>query len=782
MSGVVGSDPSFAYWDCEDTTLDATDPDASRGGEATLVGGPSTTVLVRFGDLGRVLGRTRHIRKATLHFTLASGDHAGLTSVTRLLQPWGEGPYQTINATLSLLGQATADGKQGKPLVPKMAATWKSRLYGSDGGAWQQPGAKGPLDGLKVPDASVVAAEKEVQIQGLASTFQWLADHPTNNHGIALNFSTPVEFYSAQAPLGRPRLELELDGGQAGSGPDLSVISIEKLPTGGFQAHVKNVGDAPASGFESTWSFNGRVGSSVGHSEVLQPGQEIPVETSESIRGESGDHRGAIVQFDLKPTGPDANPANNGLLVFSQGRGISFVFDSKVADLAKTQTNLDGSRSAEDWIQAQLRVFNETYLAQSHFSFAPDGCKERVFASSVTESKAGGSAANSEPVVHITAEMFADGGFSRSLAKAVGAAIGLPNYDPMEVVARSGRVTVTGASDRGTEDLYSGLMGGGDTRFDGQIPGAISLAYEPSLTPDDAAPLAEPSGLLSMTDVYVLNSRLEKPVGGGIPSVAPHAVLLRARDILQRPLGGMALSFYQSVGSKIPDGPPTFKLTLNDSGLILIPNRDSGGIFGKLEPDASNGLLLVKADYHGISEWGWIKAWQVVDAFARGNVGAGIIDLSFNVPGSELEMDRDLASQKFVSDSTGQAADHLAAVVDGDGVKTISLGTKIGDWIEVDLGRDRTLADIRISAPADRFWQSFDVLLYGTGQRPQLAVYIPPDSLAHLYSVSQPFTPATVYYPHYPRLHPVRVDLHPSHPRLSSSAARLGSAPQRQGA
>jgi hypothetical protein len=714
--------PSYAYWDCEDTTLDSTDPEATRGGEASLVGGQSSVILIRFGDLSRVLGRTRHIRKASIVFTMVSGAGAVVSSAERVLQPWGEGPYQTINATLKLLGQQSSSDAKGKLVPAKMAATWKARQAGFDNGNWQQPGAKGPLDGVSIPGAAAFTIDNRVEIRGLEGTFQWLADHPTHNNGIALGFSNPCEFASAQAVEGRPRLELELDDAPAQSGPDLSVVSISARAEGGFSARVKNVGGSAATGFDAIWTVDGRVGSSVNHPDALAPGQEVTLTTTDAPRLETADPRSGTVCLDIKPAGPDANAANDSLSIFPAGRRLDFTLAPGVVALAAKTENLEGTRSIEDWLQGQIRIFNETYLTQSHYSFALDGCKERVLAQSINLGDGESPGLKGGAQVVVTAEMFGNGGFSPKLARAIGSAIGLIDYGAMNISARSPRVAVPGASDRGTEDLFGGLMGGGDTRFDGSLAGVLMMPNEPSYSVEGSPVSAEPTGLLTMTDVYMLDAGIGKPTAQGLPGVSPKAILLQARDLLNRPLGGLALSFYQSSDSKIVDGPPTFKLSLGDSGDGVIQSRESQGIFGRLEPDGSNGLLLVKAEDHGVTEWSWIKAWQIVDAYARGISSAAILDLTFDLPGSALEPNRDLASQRFVSDSTGQSPDKLASIVDGDGKQLASLGQKVGDWVEVDLGRDRTLAEIRVSAPADRLWQAFDVLLYGTGQTPRDAL------------------------------------------------------------
>lgn len=712
---VVSGDPmvpAFTYWDTEDTTLDSSDPDACRGAEPTIIGGPSSVILIRFGDLGRALGSTHHIRSATLHLTIASGDKADLTGISRLLQPWGEGPYQTVNQTIRLLGQQETS-KPAATQVPKMAATWRAREAGFDNGNWQLPGARGALDSRPISGATAVLSGKEIQIQGLGKAFQWFADHPSHNCGIALSFSNRIEFYSAQSDKGRPRLELELDDAARPTGPDLRVESIARKTGGGFVAHVRNLGDGPAASFDAVWSMNGRVGSTVNQPKALAPGEELTLSTSEVPRADPADPRSGTVGLDVTPVGGEGI----GLTVFSQARTIDFVIDPAVAQKAKSSPNFEGTKAIEDWVQGEVRVFNETYLAQSRYSFALDGAKSRVSVQSISLDAPDPSEQKGESRVVVTPGLYEDGKFSLPMEKAIGQAIGLIDYGAMNVSARSGRIALAGASDRGAEDRFPGLMGGGDTRWDGDIPGVMMISEQTLYTPDDPIPVGDPCGLLALTDVYMLDSSIGKPIAPGLPSVAPKSILLLARDLQLQPLAGAALSFYQSSGSKIADGPPVFTLKVPDTGDVPLPNRDAESVFGKLNPDGSNGLMLVKAELNGVTEWGFVKAWQIVDAYARGIALAGILTLTFDLPSTQLETDEDLASQKFVTDSTGLSPDKLGMLIGGAGKAAVTLGSKAGDWVEVDLGRDRTLAEIRLTA-GEGFWRQFDILLYGTGQRP----------------------------------------------------------------
>src|SRR5947209_2405908 len=80
------------YWSCADTYVDVTQPNQNFGDSAVLEGGPGHTILIKFGNL-EVLGH-RTVTKATLFLTASEGGKAALTSIRRVLAPWGEGPLR----------------------------------------------------------------------------------------------------------------------------------------------------------------------------------------------------------------------------------------------------------------------------------------------------------------------------------------------------------------------------------------------------------------------------------------------------------------------------------------------------------------------------------------------------------------------------------------------------------------------------------------------------------------------------------------------------------------
>ena len=234
-------------------------------------------------------------------------------------------------------------------------------------------------------------------------------------------------------------------------------------------------------------------------------------------------------------------------------------------------------------------------------------------------------------------------------------------------------------------DLYPGLMGYGDTRFDGTVPGKLPLPYEPYADPATETALLEPTGLLSATDVGRLNDGNDR-----LP--LPKVVLLQVSDLVGRPLPGLELTL-EGPGF----GPQ--RLKTGNSGSVLLPALD-------FKPDLSNGTLTVRATQSGVTGTGTVKAWRLSDAFRRSMSPVVVTEVRLNVPMLPLETGTDLAGGRATTDSEG---------------KPYALGgplpTAPGAWVEVDLGRDRTIGEIALRT-GEAFWKRYEIRVYATGTKP----------------------------------------------------------------
>lgn len=709
----------LTVWDYENTTLDANAPSTNFGGDTVLTGGPHKTILVRFGDLSRVVPPTQRVKKATLVLTAFDTMGTALNSVGRVLVPWSEGPYPTLNALLTPHPISLPGQPKEESFSPAGASSWRFRRGGPNPTPWQRPGAIGSSQEIEgILTAKLVEKDSEKQIEGLEGAVQAMIDHPDQNYGFALAFDKPCSFNSGRSDLDRPRLDLELEDIPLSKGPDLSVTQIERQistsesgPTT-YTAHLRNVGDAVANGFSYAWVVNDREGSHVASPKSVAAGEEVTVTYQVSERPNKSDHRFGTVGLRVQAESTDANPRNNALTYYSNGQSIDVILSKRAWESLQSLANARGSKSAEDWIQSQFTFFNDVYLAQSRFSFAPDGVRERVNVRSVAVNDHPSSLPSSTLVWDEKTDPSRPSfGFQRAIAKAIG-------------LADRSRTNIARGQDektaRGGEDRFAGLMGYGDTRFEGAVPGDIPLRYEPSASPIFDQLYLEANHLLSATDVAELNSRL-----GDDPPEVPRTILLRAMSPIGEPLSGTKLEFYQAKEGKVgKEAVPAFEVTTDSRGTAILPNRPEG-LFGSLLPTMDNGLFLVIASSHGVRDSAWLKAWQLEDSFIRrpkASRAICLVDMQFQASGVALDSATNLALDRIVSDSSESLPAKLAAVSDGSVETESELPDKVRSWFEIDLGRDRTIGEVDIIAGPNSMWSKFELVAYATGQKPEEAI------------------------------------------------------------
>lgn len=640
------------YWAVEDAYLDRTEANEDHGGGLTLLGGDGRTILIRFGDLRRIVGPSRRIKSASLVLSPAGGDVPKLKGVTAVDLPWGEGPVSSLTRIINNLETRATDIKP-KTGPSRGAATWGERRAGIAG--WATPGTPG---GKAVEGAAGVASERSFEITGLGPMVQGWLDRPWSNHGMALAFTGNVEFFSSQSPSGRPKLVLTTEAVAQIDvvRPDLAVTSIVKTD-GKWVAHIRNVGSDAAPAAHATWWADGKPLPDITLDKLASNAETtLTFPASEP----SADPQVPTIGLALSPAAGDASTANDRLDVFVGGKPVTL--------------RLTGQLDPQDVVQ----FWNETAAPQSRFSFAPEGAKTRVRLASAVSAEDG--ASNMTDAI-----------------RQIGQQLGLPLVAPTPPVGR-----------RSSEDLFPGLMGYGDTRFEGTVPGKLSLPYEPYPDPATDTALLEPTGLLAASDV----GRLNDP---NAPFPMPRATLLRVVDFVGRSLAGLEVTVEQP-------GAPAVKMTTSPNGTLVLPSRGPDGPFGALAPNLTNGQITLRATQHGVTETGFVKAWRLSDAFRRSGSPAVLMDVHLNLPMLALEDGSDLAKDRIVTDSAGTEAAKLAAVTDGDDATAATLPEKAGGWVEIDLGRDRTLGEISLKPGDGPFWNRYDILVYATGQRPEDAL------------------------------------------------------------
>ena len=580
-------------------------------------------------------GRTVLLRFGDLRRTVGEGRR--VVSASLVLTPSGgdvpklegvtavDAPWgEGPQKTLSrILANVEAGPGKAKAGAARGAATWTERRAGI--AAWPAPGKPG---GATVA-ATGAPQGRDFRIDGLGPTVQGWLDRPWSDYGLALAFTGDVEFFASQSPSGRPRLVLTTEPvvTTLETKPDLAVTRIAK-EGGKWTATVRNVGAAPAPAATAAWWTNGKPGDSMPVA-ALAPGAEASLAYSGAEPKE--DFQTPGLGFALSPGEKDAAKDDDRLDVFPEGKPLRL----------RLAPGLDP--------QAVVAYWNETVAPQSRFSFAPEGVKGRVRLEA--------------------AETAADG--AATLAEAlrqVGGQLGLPHPD-------------------GGDDLHPGLMGYGDTRFDGAIPGRLPLPYEPYPNPATDAALLEPTGLLSATDVGRLNDESDR-----LP--LPKIVFLNAVDLAGTPLPGLELTVDGG-------GLGVQRITTGANGSVLLPPTT-------FKNDLSNGTITVRGGRYGIAAKDVVKAWRLSDSVRRG-VAVVVAEVRLDLPTQPLERETDLAGGKGFTTSEG---------------KPYALGSplpeKSGAWVEIDLGRDRTIGEIALK-PGERLWDRYEIRLYGTGGKPEEA-------------------------------------------------------------
>ncbi len=766
--GLAGQ--AVRYWAAEDTVLDPKDPEEAPGGSPFLSAGPGRTLLIRFGDLRRAIPPGQRIRSASIRFTVTAGGPASLARAAEMLVPWGEGPAQ-------VLGYGAAANLQNR----NWGATWRARRAGEPAIPWAQAGAQGASDARPLADVRAMAPDPDhLRITGLGPALQRQYDRPFANFGLAFQFDAGIEFASAQARNGRPVLELELEPAPTpADAADLAVLHISASPEyprlgrapethravqdgvevavpGGapapnekhapandeditYTARVKNLGNRPATGFLVRWSQRERAGSAVELGRTLEPGAETTVTLKAPYRANPGDPRLHPIGLTLEPlAGGDRDPSNNGLTIHEGALSVGFRLAPGVAERIAGQKPL-GARSVDEWAQTLANLWNETIFPQSQFSFAPNGALVRLRVQQVetatTEAPEFGvfEGPNLDLAITIGPEAkLDDPAAMRRLLKLMGREMGLADLGAMNLQPGGKPITLGNQTiSQFAPDLFPGLMGGGDTRYDGFVPNLLIPPYEPIVSPLFDVLYMPGTDLLAATDVASLNAaaglrRGFAPVG---LFALPSTVLLKVTNSAGLPVAGASIEVFPMAAGGFPLAEPIARLQTGDAGTAMLPNRPSQipsdfrtllakppamNPFGRIDPLGANGVLALRITGGGGVSIKFVKAWQFADAFRRNPSPVVVFDVRVDAGGG-VERGQNLAQNRIVADAANSLPAVLAALVDEKVAEPVAIPGGKDAWVEVDLGRDRVFGEVRLFAKGP-FWERFDVVAFATGQ------------------------------------------------------------------
>lgn len=197
-------------------------------------------------------------------------------------------------------------------------------------------------------------------------------------------------------------------------------------------------------------------------------------------------------------------------------------------------------------------------------------------------------------------------------------------------------------------------------------------------------------GGLSMAQVDLLmNGRLQYP----------KVVLAKTVSIDDRPLENVQITV------TTPES-ETQDIKTDSSGLFMMPKLPAG----------AKGDVIFKATLNGVTQTLRTPLSTFSNLYARGNLQAISIDLPFNLSPWPINYDTNLVLGKPTSDGAKSFPAQLVGLVD-DSLETEYTLPAMG-WVEVDLGRDRSLGEIVFQGEVPK---KFKVKVYGTTDKVEVA-------------------------------------------------------------
>ncbi|MBI5707167.1 MAG: discoidin domain-containing protein [Armatimonadetes bacterium] len=772
---------STRYWAVEDTVLSSRAPNRNLGGALFLEPDDRANLLIRFGDLNRAIGhrkvRSASLR-LTLGGTgmpilrrvsrvLASWGEGPIVTSVAIFQP-----AAAEKSEAEAFGSATWSMRHlGVP-----GAKWQ--MGGAAGRSDASPIADAKLSPGGSGQVLIEGLGEAIQYQldRPAENFGFLLefDGPTQFFSSQSNSDRPaLELVLENAPrkLG-PDLSVQLitqspsyerfakpesataqqDGVSVDVPRSIANLAAQHWPKDDepvtYTATIRNIGSAPVSRFSVRWSALGVPGSESETQKSLAPGEATAVTLTRPYRMAPFDHRVRTVACQVS-TPDDVDLGNNCLTIPENGLSLGFVVAESFAKSFGGPDAPMGLACVEDWVQAHAQFLNESAFPQSRFSFARTGIREAV---RVQEIEIVSDSQFDSAHLAMRNNLKLDGAIGigpadrvdardvdRAVLKRIGASVGL--VPDLTAFPNSGvtpgwlaAMGPDGPLVRGTKDLYPGLMGYGDTRNEALLSDKLVLPYDPVQDPLIAFVTMEVTDLFCATDAAALNAMLGQRRGEGSTWLhkAPSLMFISSRSLSDEPVAPAKLDFFQLAGGKVSDQTPAFSTQVDASGLALLPKRATGlaegakspggqslsaSPFGRIALDGGNAMFLVRATKDGSVGYGILKLWQVLDCVSRNPVAPVVLPIRFDMGTQAADLGVELAKGKIITDSGGSLPARLSAALDGDPSTSTQLTGKKDAWIEIDLGRDRLIAEIGITARGD-FWRSFEISGYATGQTP----------------------------------------------------------------
>lgn len=199
-------------------------------------------------------------------------------------------------------------------------------------------------------------------------------------------------------------------------------------------------------------------------------------------------------------------------------------------------------------------------------------------------------------------------------------------------------------------------------------------------------------GPLTMAQVdYLMNGKLQMP----------KVTLAKVVNIDGRPIENVVLGMKTATSD-------TQDLKTEANGVLVLPKIN----------DDLKGRVTFTASANGSTDSFEVPLAAFTNLYARGNVAASSLDLPFNLPMWPLVKDANLVAGKPTKDSAGSFPAQLVGLVDDSLDTTYTLPAK--GWVEIDLGRDRTMGEITFQGDMPNH---FKVVVYGTTDKVEQAMW-----------------------------------------------------------
>ncbi len=370
-----------------------------------------------------------------------------------------------------------------------------------------------------------------------------------------------------------------------------------------FEAHFVNKGTATTPPANYRWKVNGQV-MSTGTVPGVDPGQEgtASLDWEWNVDGLDTDHTDQTLIFELDYDDQIAETfeQNNALSDFLEGIALWIYVDEPIYVAFNGRANLVGTRSFEDWIQAQFKAMNDNF-ARSTYPLAPQGCLERVRIDRIvvgpmpggTHGTADGRWQFSGDTGYAAYADRVDGGLIHELMHQ----LGVIDLYQMPVSAPHNNVITPDGLPVGMAFGFGrmGIMAGGD--IDPHPPG--SGQYMPEYC--------------SSHDVLGLNSNVGYRRGyyGEYMFDIPANNYIVVKDSAGNPAAGVTINVYQG-GFGSMDATAVSTGTTNEQGSFLLPNRppvrtvttatghtERANPFGTINVVGGNATLLIEMSRPG---------------------------------------------------------------------------------------------------------------------------------------------------------------------------------------